>query len=1108
MQLKRLCCLLLLLCLAHPVSYARLSSSLGDNLGYYQDPALRAQSLVFVSQGDLWLSKLDGESADTAARLTSHPNIERDPHFSPDGELIAYVSDYANVPAVYLISKTGSASKQVTFEAGNTKLHGFIDNTRILYSTVGNAGAHNSWILKTVDIDTLQTQVLPLSDAVEGVILQKNSSTGAGTVFFTQFGLQVSSDNANFYKGGGKGELWSFDLSQIGKAGAEAVNLTKAHEGSVRAPMLHNLPNKERLFFLSNDAGLDNIYSMKFDGSDVIQHTDFDNWAVREPYLDNGLIVFQHGADIKQYNVASGAISTIELRLQSDFANLQSRYLSEPLKYLDSISLSNDGTMVALTARGKANIAHTDGRRLVQVASDPRSRIRASTLSHDGKSVYAISDESGEYEIWRLSADGSSAREPLTSDGSIRRTGLWLSPNSEHLLHTDKSGKLFALKLSNGKNRLLLDDLSSGFLDNIAFSPDSRFISFAYQQRHSERPQIILYDLNKDTFEVLSSAKYSSYSPTFSSDGHWLYFLSDRAFQASPGNPWGDRNMGQVFDKRTQVFAFALNEDTHFPFAPPNELNRPTSNDSDKDDDVEVEVDWDGLQSRLWQIDTPAGNFNRLNAGREALFVLDQVDSGKSHLKTIALEHDAKLETYAKDVESFQLSTNREVLLIQTGRRENSKFTVVDANVPYPKSPQDFALDLSKWRIKVEPKAEWQQMFKDAWLMHRDGLFDANMRGIDWPSVKQKYMPLVNRISSRDELNDIFKQMMGELNALHSQVRGGDILKNENAPNMSTLGAVYRETDDQSGVLVAQIYQHDAELISQSPPLSMPGVDVKNGDIITAINGQSIRSIAQLQLALLNQAGQQVLLDIKRKRKSHQVVVVPQNLQMETRYRYNDWVVSNAREVNAISSNIGYLHLYAMGPRDLSNFAREFYAQYNKPALIIDVRRNRGGNIDSVIIEKLLRRAWSFWQSPNGEKQTNMQQTFRGHLVVLADQFTYSDGETFTAGIKALYLGTVIGKQTAGAGVWLSGGNNVVDGGIARVAEFPVYDMQGNWITEGRGISPDIEVDNLPHASFLGNDAQLEAAIEYLQKKMQTQPIPAFNAKPFPDVATPAGDVQ
>ncbi len=389
--------------------------------------------------------------------------------------------------------------------------------------------------------------------------------------------------------------------------------------------------------------------------------------------------------------------------------------------------------------------------------------------------------------------------------------------------------------------------------------------------------------------------------------------------------------------------------------------------------------------------------------------------------------------------------------------------------------------------------------------MHRESLFDEKMRGLDWPAVKKKYQPLLARLTDRHELNDIFKQMMGELNTLHSQVRGGDLPSENNAPKAATLGAQYSHTTQ--GVNIAHIYTNDPELISRLSPLARPGVNAQVGDIISAINGQIVQSIPDITKALQNQAGKQVLLDLKRADEQISTVVKPGSTRDDYYHRYYDWVTKNQQKVHQADDELGYLHLRAMGAADVATFAREFYAQYTKQGLIIDVRRNNGGNVDSWILEKLLRRAWSFWQVRGGEPFTNMQQTFRGHLVVLADQFTYSDGETFTAGIKALKLGSVIGKQTAGAGVWLTGRNRQTDGGIARVAELPVYAMDGRWITEGKGISPDIEVDNLPHATFNGEDAQLQAAIKLLKKKMQENPVQPMKTLPFPKVSVSADDI-
>jgi tricorn protease len=414
-------------------------------------------------------------------------------------------------------------------------------------------------------------------------------------------------------------------------------------------------------------------------------------------------------------------------------------------------------------------------------------------------------------------------------------------------------------------------------------------------------------------------------------------------------------------------------------------------------------------------------------------------------------------------------------------------------------------VNTSDWKLQVNPQQEWQQIFHDAWLMHRDSLFDKTMRGLDWSAVKQKYQPLLTRLTDRHELNDIFKQMMGELNTLHSQVRGGDLPMDNNTAKAATLGVEYFQ--DTQGVKIAHIYANDPELISRLAPLAKPGVNAKVGDIISAINGQPILTIPDIAKALQNKAGKQVLLNLIRADQQISTVVKPNSTRDDYYNRYYDWVTQNQQKVYQANDDLGYLHLRAMGAGDVATFAREFYAQYKKQGLIIDVRRNNGGNVDSWILEKLLRRAWSFWQVRGGDSFTNMQQTFRGHLVVLADQYTYSDGETFTAGIKALKLGTVIGKQTAGAGVWLTGRNRQTDGGMARVAELPVYAMDGRWVTEGRGISPDIEVDNLPHATFNGEDAQLQAAIKLLQKKIKRDPIKPLKVKPFPKVNVPADDI-
>ena len=287
---------------------------------------------------------------------------------------------------------------------------------------------------------------------------------------------------------------------------------------------------------------------------------------------------------------------------------------------------------------------------------------------------------------------------------------------------------------------------------------------------------------------------------------------------------------------------------------------------------------------------------------------------------------------------------------------------------------------------------------------------------------------------------------------------------------------------------------------SARAPLSRPEVDVKAGDVITAVNGKDVLGARDISDLLLNQADKQVLLQVKSPGgKPRQVIVTPVSMTKHASLRYADWEQGRARQADTASKGkIGYLHLRAMVARDINAFARDFYANINKEGLVIDVRRNNGGNIDSWIIEKLLRKAWAFWAPPGVQPSSNMQNTFRGHLVVLVDELTYSDGETFAAGIKALKLAPLVGKRTAGAGVWLSDNTRLLDNGMARVAENGQFGADGQWLIEGVGVVPDVEVENPPHATFNGGDRQLEVALEMLARKLKEQPLRQFQAQPIP----------
>ncbi|MDP2561507.1 S41 family peptidase [Psychrobium sp. 1_MG-2023] len=1064
--------------------------------GYYRSPDIHKDTLVFTAEGDLWVSQLNQRQA---RRLTTHPAEETQAAISNDGSQVAFVANYEGTKEVYVIGINGGIAKRISFENSAVKLQGWTADDKVLYSSNNRVGPKGNWTLRQVDPENLVASTIPLADAIEGAIDQDNKN-----IYFVQFGLQVSTDNAKVYRGGAKGELWSYRLG----SSKEAKKLTTDHIGSVRQPMVY----QDTLYFISDASGNDNIWSMNLDGSQQRQVTRYKDWPVRSAKLDQGKIIYQLGADLKLLDLNAANSDTLAIELTSDLPNLREHWLNQPLKYATSTRQASDDDKVVITARGRVAVASIDNSRLVEIATQPESRTRKAILSHDGKWVYAINDTSGEMELWKYAADGSDNAKQLTDNGSIFRWDISLSPDGQWLAHDDMNGDLWLLNINTGKNKKIMS-MGAGLdpYSRVVWSADSKLLATTRSHQKDERSRVELFSIDSSKSLTLTSDKYNSFSPAFSPDGNWIYFLSDRSFTASPTSPWGDRNLGTTFDRRTQVFAYSLKKDASFPFQTANELMVKHNDKSDKKEDKKAKknssVDWKGLTDRLWQVPVPSGNYASLSVNDKFLYLTDRVNEPKTKptLQSIKIKPSPKLTQFANNVADYSLSDDGKRMFVKLRGGNNSKLYIVDAGGKMPSDLTDAKVVTKDWQLLINPRHEWNQIFHDAWIMHRDSFFDKDMRGLDWQATKEKYQPLLDRITDRHELNDIFAQMMGELNALHSQVRGGDVPKDANSARTATLGAVL--TQGRRGVLIEHIYQFDKELPSQASPLLRPGVDARNGDIITAINGITIKSVADLNHQLRNQAGKQVLLSLKRGRKAVQTIVTPTSPRTDRTLRYNDWVNNNRIKVEKAHKEIGYLHLEAMIAKDIASFAREFYANYNKHGLIIDVRRNNGGNIDSWIIEKLLRRAWMFWQAPIGEASTNMQQTFRGHLVVLADQYTYSDGETFTAGIKALDIAPVIGKKTAGAGVWLRGMNRLSDNGMARVAEFPQYAMDGRWVVEGSGVEPTIEVDNLPHATFNGKDAQLETAIKYLKGQMKKSPIKPLKAKPFPKNPQPADDI-
>ena len=1074
-------------------------------VGYYRTPAIHGDVVVFAAEGDLWQVSRSGG---VAARLTSHPADESSPAISPDGATLAFSAACEGPTEVYTMPLGGGAPQRRTYDGGGATVVGFTPTGELVYATRRYSTLPDTQLFR-LDLATGARTPVPLAQAADGSL-----AADGRTLFFTRLPFQGS--HTKRYRGGTAQSVWKYTEGE-----PEAVPLTADYPGTSKTPLAWN----GRVYFLSDRDGSMNVWSMDEAGHDLRQHTHHKGWDAEQASLSDGRIVYKLGADLRLLDLASGSDTALEIRLSSDFDQVREAWVKKPFDYLSSVALAPKGDKVALTARGQVFVAPAKPGRLVEVTRRPGVRYRRATFLPDGKGLVALSDESGEVELWRLPANGIGAGEQLTRDATVLRWEAVPSPDGKWIAHHDKDRRLWLLDVAQKSSKLIATSRRGDFSD-LVWSLDSRWLAYTATAANT-LDQLWLYRVEGGTTTALTSDRFDSGSPAWSPDGEWLYFLSDRNLKSLVRAPWGPRQPEPFLASPTEVYAVALKKGARFPFAPPDELHPDEAKKEEKKEDAKKEeskkdaakgasdkaaakeaaeappkpvvIDLDGLAARLYKVPVPAGRLSTLRTDGKRLYWLarDNAFDAKSRLQALAIGREKpEVKTVLDNVRDYELSADGKKLLV---RRESELF-LFDAADKAPDKLDETKLDLGRWSFSFDPREQWRQMFVEAWRLERDYFYDRGMHGLDWPKIRAKYEPLVDRVRSRDELADLLGQMVSELSALHIFVGGGDLRKGPDEVEVGSLGAELAKDAAAGGYRVSRLYAADPDLPQSLSPLQRDGAGVEEGDVIEAVNGVPALSAPDPAALLRNQAGRQVLLRVKPKTgAARDVIVTPMTPREARGLRYDDWELSRRRRVEQQGKGqIGYLHLRAMGSDDYTSWAREYYPVFQRQGLVLDLRHNQGGNIDSWILGKLLRKAWFYWQDRAGDSSWNMQYAFRGHMVALVDQWTASDGEAFAEGFRRLGLGKVIGTRTWGGEIWLSSSNVLVDNGIATAAEFGVYGPEGQWLIEGHGVDPDVVVDNLPRATWDGKDEQLDAAIAYLERLIREQPVKDLPPPAFP----------
>ncbi len=939
--------------------------------GYYRFPAIHGETIVFASEGDLWSVPVQGGAA---RRLTSNPGAEAMATISPDGQTVAFAAQYEGPTEVYTIPVNGGLPQRRTWD-GDALPQAWTPDGRLAVSTYRYSTLPNP---KLVLIDNRgQREIVPLTGAAEAAY-----SSDGHTLFFTRWEYQGSSTKR--YKGGSAENLWRFDGNH------EAVALTPDYTGTSHNPMFWN----GRVYFLSDRDGVMNVYSMDEQGHGLKQESLQKGFDIESASIFDGRIAYACGADLWLLDLKTGHEEIIPITLVSDYDQLREHWVKKPIDYLTEAHLSPDGSNVVFTARGEVFTLPAKSGRTIKVAGGSYLRYREARFLPDGKSIIALSTQSGETEFWKYPANGVGVPEQWTHDASVLRWDGVPSPDGRWLAHYDKGQQIWLYDIKTKQEKRVAQSMNGDFGD-LSWSPDSRWLAYE-ETADNQYVQIKVVNVETGAIQAMTTDRYNSVDPIWSSDGKWLYFLSDRMLKSTVQAPWGPRQPGPHFDRPVKVYELALTPGQRSPFLPADELHpdEKKKDDDKKDDDktkdadksspeknndkkdvknedkkpVEVKIDFTDLPSRLSEVPAPSGDYDSLQATEKRLCWVNSTDEAEPKLALQCLDIANKgdeLDNVLADVKGYEISLDRKKMLI----RKADDFYIFDSDVKGsalsdPKALGKAGINLSRWSLSTNPREEFRGIFLDAWLLERDYFYDRGMQGVDWKANRDRYLPLVDRVSDRDELNVVIAQMVSELSALHTFVFGGDARKPADQVDLAALGARFRRDEKAGGYVVEHVYLHDPDLPDMAPPLARPESLVRDGEVIVSIDGVDLLSVSDERELLRGKAGTQVLLRVKSASgEQRDVLATPIKAEDEKKLRYAEWEYTRRLRVESDSSGkIGYVHLQAMGPDDIAQWAREYYPVFDRQGLIIDVRHNRGGNIDSWLLGNLLRQAWFYFQ--------------------------------------------------------------------------------------------------------------------------------------------------
>ena len=1041
-------------------------------------PATNGKEIVFSYAGDLYKVPAAGGEAQ---RLTSHVGYEMFPRFSPDGKTIAFTGQYDGNTEVYTMPATGGEPLRVTYTATNSRddlgdrmgpnnivMTWTPDGQRIVYRNRISDGFSGK--LFTVDKEGGLSEAIPLPEG--------------GFCSYSPDGKQLAYNRVmrefrtwKYYKGGMADDIWVYNPNS-----KTVENITNNVAQDI-FPMWIG----DEIFFLSDRDRIMNIFVYNTKTKQTAKVTDFTEYDVKFPSASGNTIVFENGGYIYKMDAATRKAEKVNITLASD--NIYARTdLKDGANYVTAASLSPDGARMVVTSRGEVFNLPVEKGVTKNITRSPGAHDRDAQWSPDGTQIAYISDATGETELYLQNAAGGEPMQ-LTHKNDTYIRGFKWSPDSKKIVYMDRKNRVNLLDVASGKVSLLLQE-PMGVPGGVTFSPDSEWLTYTRMGKN-EINVVYVYNIAEKKEYPVTDKWYNSSSPVFSADGKYLIFSSARDFNPT----YGSLEWNHVYNNMYGVYIALLSKDTSSPFmqkdaevaasnATPKSGDKKPADKKEVADASLVKFDPDGITDRIVRLPlSPSYYGNFYSDGNKVYYW------GRGGTKMYDLV--SQKEESIADGASMDVTYDGKKALFFKGRQ------IYVTNLPSGKTELTTPVNLSNMKITVDYPKEWAQIFDEAWRAYRDGFYQESMHGVDWKAIKEKYAVLLPYVKTRLDLNYIIGEMIGELNCGHAYVNPGETEQPKRI-NTGLLGAEI--TRDKSGIFrLEKIFPGASWSKELRSPLTEPGVDVKAGEYIVAIDGVPTNTVKDMYSLLVGKAEIPTEISLNAKPQlsgARKVVISP--LANEYPLIHYNWVQDNIKKVDQASNGrIGYIYIPDMGPEGLNEFARYFYPQLDKEGLIIDDRANGGGNVSPMILERLSREPYRLTMGRGTSHVGTVPDAVQvGPKVCLINKYSASDGDLFPWGFRALGLGKLIGTRTWGGIVGISGSLPYMDGTDIRVPFFTSYDPKtGQWIIENHGVDPDILIDNDPVKEWNGEDQQLNRAIEEVMKQLQDRkplaPVPA-----------------